>query len=124
MVRRLGQARLTELRAAFNAFSRMVAVQSIAVTDSAVRQRVRRHVELLARVVTLAESSRTRRFPWMTRLACSSGGRWRRGKADRMVPPPSGRPVAVAVVTSGPGVLVGRRRDGNPPWPRSSNLAL
>jgi hypothetical protein len=57
MVRRLGQARLTELRAAFNAFSRTVAVQSIAVTDSAVRQRVRRHVELIARVVTRAESS-------------------------------------------------------------------
>jgi hypothetical protein len=57
MVRRLGQARLTELRAAFNAFSRTVAVQSIAVTGSAVRQRVRRHVELLARVVTRAESS-------------------------------------------------------------------
>ena len=54
-----GQARLTELRAAFNAFSRAVAAQSIAVTDSAVRQRVRRHVELLARVVTLAESSPT-----------------------------------------------------------------
>ena len=34
-------------------------MQSIAVTDSAVRQRVRRHVELLARVVTLAESSPT-----------------------------------------------------------------
>jgi hypothetical protein len=51
-----GQSSLAALRAAFNTFSRTAAVQSIAVTDSVVRQRVRRHVELLARVATLAET--------------------------------------------------------------------
>lgn len=49
------QSDLTSLRAAFNAFSRSAAVQSIALTDSALRQRVRRHVELLARIATIAE---------------------------------------------------------------------
>jgi hypothetical protein len=52
-----GQSRLEALRAAFNAFSRTAAVQSIALTDSALRQRVRRHVELLARVATVAETA-------------------------------------------------------------------
>jgi len=57
MVRRLGQADRAARRV-----QRVLQggrAQSIAVTDSAVRQRVRRHVELLARVVTLAESSPT-----------------------------------------------------------------
>jgi len=52
-----GQSKLVELRGAFNAFSGTAAVQSIALTDSALRQRVRRHVELLVRVAALAESS-------------------------------------------------------------------
>ena len=43
--------------AAFNAFSITATVQSIAVTDGAVRQRVRRHVELLAQVAMLTESA-------------------------------------------------------------------
>ena len=52
-----GESSLVALRAAFNAFSRTAAVQSIALSDSALRQRVRRHVELLARVATIAEST-------------------------------------------------------------------
>ena len=51
------QNSLTALRSAFNAFSRTAAVQSIALTESTLRQRVRRHVELLARVATLAETA-------------------------------------------------------------------
>jgi len=52
-----GQSSLEAMRAAFNAFSRTAAVQSLALTDSALRQRVRRHVELLARVATVAETA-------------------------------------------------------------------
>jgi hypothetical protein len=52
-----GQSDLVALRAAFNVFSTTATVQSIAVTDSAVRSRVRRHVELLVRVAILAESA-------------------------------------------------------------------
>ncbi len=52
-----GQSDLVALRSAFNAFSRTAAVQSIALTESTLRQRVRRHVELLARVATLAETA-------------------------------------------------------------------
>jgi hypothetical protein len=51
-----GQSSPVELRAAFNTFSGTAAVQSIALTDSALRTRVRRHAELLARIATLAES--------------------------------------------------------------------
>jgi hypothetical protein len=51
------ESTLVALRAAFNAFSTTATVQSIAVTDSAVRQRVRRHVELLVRVAILAETA-------------------------------------------------------------------
>jgi hypothetical protein len=51
------QSDLASLRAAFNAFSRSAAVQSIALTDSALRQRVRRHVELLARIAAFAEGT-------------------------------------------------------------------
>lgn len=51
------QSDLAGLRAAFNAFSKTAAVQSMALTDAALRQRVRAHVELLARVATLAEKS-------------------------------------------------------------------
>lgn len=52
-----GQSDLVALRSAFNAFSRTAAVQSIALTESTLGQRVRRHVELLARVATLAETA-------------------------------------------------------------------
>lgn len=52
-----GQSSLVALRAAFNTFSRTAAVQSIALTDSALRQRVRMHVELLARIATVAETA-------------------------------------------------------------------
>ena len=54
-----GQSDLVALRAAFNAFSRTAAVQSIALTESTLRQRVRRHTELLARIATIAETNPT-----------------------------------------------------------------
>lgn len=53
----VGQSSSVALRTAFNAFSGTAAVQSIALTDSALRQRVRIHVELLSRVATLAETA-------------------------------------------------------------------
>lgn len=52
-----GQSSVAALRAAFNAFSRTAAVQSIALTESTLRNRVRRHVELLARIATLSETA-------------------------------------------------------------------
>lgn len=54
-----GQSDLVALRAAFNAFSRTAAVQSIALTGSTLRERVRRHIELVARVATIAETNPT-----------------------------------------------------------------
>lgn len=52
-----GQSSLVELRAAFNAFSRAAEVQSTALTDRVLRNRVRRHIELLARVAGFAQST-------------------------------------------------------------------
>jgi hypothetical protein len=54
-----GQSDLVALRTAFNVFSRTAAVQSIALTESTLRERVRRHIELVARVATLAETNPT-----------------------------------------------------------------
>jgi hypothetical protein len=51
------QSDLAVLRSAVNAFSRTAAVQSIALTDDPLRQRVRAHMQLLARVSLLAEQS-------------------------------------------------------------------
>lgn len=51
-----GQSNLPALRAAFNSFSRMAAVQSMVLSDGPLRQRVRRHVELLSIIATLAET--------------------------------------------------------------------
>jgi hypothetical protein len=52
-----GQADQRRLRAAFNSFSRTAAVQTMALTDDSLRQRVRAHVQLLMRVALLAEKS-------------------------------------------------------------------
>jgi hypothetical protein len=51
------QSSLAALRAAFNAFSRTAAVQSIALTEGTLSRRVRRHVELLARVAHVAQDA-------------------------------------------------------------------